>query len=113
MPRPSPKDPRRLVSAASYLEAANILESRFGDAGGRELDPFGQRAGIAVVEVTAEQADIARHAWRTCGKGRHPAGLDYGVCFPYAFANSSGEPLLFKGDDFAKTDVVACRTGPE
>ena len=57
--------------------------------------------------MDAEQAEVAREAWRRFGKGRHPAGLNIGDCCAYALAKVSGEPLLFKGDDFAKTDVVA------
>jgi ribonuclease VapC len=54
-----------------------------------------------------EQAEVAREAWRRYGKGRHPAGLDFGDCFSYALARTSGEPLLFKGDDFIHTDITA------
>ena len=57
--------------------------------------------------VTAEQADAARDAWRRFGKGNHPAGLNFGDCFAYALAKATGEPLLFKGDDFARTDIEA------
>jgi ribonuclease VapC len=95
----------RLLSAASLLEASMILESRKGEAGGQELDLFIYRAGIEIVPVDAEQAEIARIAWRQYGKGRHPAGLNYGDCFAYALAKVSDAPLLFKGTDFAQTDI--------
>jgi ribonuclease VapC len=96
----------RLLSAASLLEASMVIETRKGDAGGRELDLFLYRAGIEIVAVDHEQAEIARIAWRQYGKGRHAAGLNYGDCFAYALAKVSGAPLLFKGDDFTQTDLV-------
>jgi ribonuclease VapC len=98
-------DPVRLVSAASLLETAMVIETRFGESGGRELDLLVHKADVHVVSVDLEQVEIARHAFRRFGKGRHPAGLNFGDCFSYALSRSSGEPLLFKGDDFAKTDV--------
>src|SRR5690242_8213808 len=76
----------RLLSAASLLEASMVIETRKGDAGGRELDLFIYRAGIEVVPVDQDQAEVARIAWRRYGKGRHPAGLNYGDCFSYALA---------------------------
>lgn len=100
-------DPIRLISAATLLETALVIEGRFGEAGGAELDLWLHKAAIEVVTVTAEAADQARRAWRRYGKGRHPASLNYGDCFSYALAALSGEPLLFKGDDFAKTDILA------
>lgn len=99
-------DPVRLVSAATLVEAAMVVESRFGDAGGVELDLWLHQAGAEIVPVTPEHADQARRAWRRYGKGRHPAGLNYGDCFSYALAKLTGEPLLFKGDDFSKTDIA-------
>lgn len=100
-------DPVRLMSTASYLEAAIVIETRFGEAGGRELDLWLHRAGVDLVAVGADQAQAARAAYRRFGKGRHRAGLNYGDCFAYALAASSGQPLLFKGEDFAHTDIVA------
>lgn len=64
------------------------------------------KAGIEIVPVDAAQAQAARREWRRYGKGRHPAGLNFGDCFSYALAKTSGEALLFKGDDFALTDVA-------
>ena len=98
-------DPVRLLSAASFLETAIIVETRFGEPGGRELDLLMHKAAIQVVSVDAEQVEVARHAYRLFGKGRHPAGLNYGDCFSYALSRVSGEPLLFKGEDFQRTDV--------
>lgn len=100
-------DPVRLLSAATLVEATIILESRLGEAGGREFDLWLRRTGIEIVPVDEEQADMARRAWRRFGKGRHPAGLNHGDCFPYALAVTRDEPLLFKGQDFARTDVKA------
>ncbi|AVH20752.1 type II toxin-antitoxin system VapC family toxin [Nocardia cyriacigeorgica] len=100
-------DPTRLMSAATYLETSIVIESRFGEAGGRELDLWLHRAGVDLVAVHPEHAHIARGAYRQYGKGRHPAALNYGDCFSYALSKVSGEPLLFKGDDFPRTDIMA------
>jgi ribonuclease VapC len=99
-------DPVRLLSAASSVEIGIVIEARVGEAGGRELDLLLQKAAIEVVAVDAEQADLARQAFRRFGKGRHAAGLNYGDCFSYALSQSSGEPLLFKGNNFSQTDVT-------
>jgi len=99
-------DPIRLISAATVLETAMVLEARLGDAGAREFDLWMLKIGAEIIAVDAEQADAARRAWRRFGRGRHAAGLNYGDCFAYALAMTRGEPLLFKGGDFAKTDVI-------
>jgi ribonuclease VapC len=99
-------DPVRLMSAASWLETAIVVDARLGPAGGREFDLLVHKANIDLAAVTAEQAEAARDAWRRFGKGRHEANLNFGDCFAYALSSTSGEPLLFKGDDFAKTDVA-------
>jgi ribonuclease VapC len=96
----------RLLSAANLLEASIVIESRKGEAGGRELDLLLYRAAIEVVAVDQDQVEIARLAWRRFGKGRHPAGLNFGDCFAYALANVRRLPLLFRGDDFSQTDVA-------
>ncbi len=101
------EDPVRLISAATVLEAAMVIEARLGEAGGSELDLWISKAGLQIVAVEAEHADQARRAWRRFGKGRHPAGLNFGDCFSYALSKLSLEPLMFKGDDFSKTDVVS------
>jgi ribonuclease VapC len=93
------------MSAATFVETAIVVESQTKDRGSRELDAFFRRAGIIIEPVTEEQAHIARQAFTDYGKGRHPAGLNYGDCFSYALAKASGEPLLFKGKDFSKTDL--------
>ena len=99
---------RRLISAASVLETAMVLESKRGEDAGREFDLFVLRTNLEIVPVDAEQVEIARLAWRRFGKGRNPAALNFGECFAYALAKSSGEPLLAKGRDFALTDVELC-----
>lgn len=100
-------DPIRLISAATVLEAAMVIETRLGAPGGSELDLWLHKAGVEIVAVDAEQSDLARRAWRRFGKGRHPASLNYGDCFSYALAASTQERLLFKGNDFPQTDIPA------
>ncbi len=95
----------RLLSAANALETAIVVESRRGEAAGRELDLFLHRTKIEIVAVDAEQFSIARFAWRKFGKGRHPAALNFGDCFAYALTKTSSEPLLAKGEDFQRTDL--------
>ena len=100
-------DSTRLISAATVVETGLVIEARYGLAGGRELDLLIVKAGLSVEAVTPEQAEVARGAWRRFGKGRHAAALNFGDCFSYALAKVTGEPLLFKGDDFARTDIAA------
>ena len=99
--------PRCRMSAVSFLEAAIVLESRSGAEAGHELDAFLEAAAIELAPVTPDHARAARRAWRRFGKGNHPAGLNFGDCFSYALAESKREPLLFKGEDFARTDIEA------
>lgn len=99
-------DPVRLISGATVLEAAMVIETRLGEAAGADLDLWLYKAEVEIVPVTAEHADRARRAWRRYGKGRHPASLNYGDCFSYALAALSGEPLLYKGNDFSQTDIA-------
>ena len=99
--------PRCRMSAVSFLEAAIVLESRSGAEAGHELDAFLEAAAIDLAPVTPDHARAARRAWRRFGKGNHPAGLNFGDCFSYALAESEREPLLFKGEDFARTDIEA------
>ena len=93
------------ISAANLLETAIVVESRGGLAAGHELDVFLEKAGIELVPVTPQQVEAARLAWRRFGRGNHPARLNFGDCFAYALAVATGEPLLFKGKDFAQTDI--------
>jgi ribonuclease VapC len=93
------------MSVASFVETSIVIESKYGVEGLRDLDRFIARAGIELIPVDSEQGQLARSAFSRFGKGRHRAGLNYGDCFSYAAAISSGEPLLCKGDDFIHTDV--------
>ncbi len=102
----------RMISAANVLETGIVLEARRGESAGREFDLFLVRASLQIVSVDSEQAEIARSAWRKYGKGRHPAALNFGDCFAYALAKSSGEPLLAKGTDFVVTDIDVCPAMP-
>nr|WP_243448289.1 type II toxin-antitoxin system VapC family toxin [Candidatus Thiosymbion oneisti] len=95
---------------ASFVELSIIIQSRYGPDGIRDLDLFLSRVAIVLIPVDSDQAYIARQAFRRFGKGRHPAGLNYGDCFSYALAKSLGEPLLFKGRDFSQTDLVIAGT---
>ena len=103
----------RLMSAANALETGIVLEARRGETAGREFDLFVVRANLEVVSVDNEQVEVARTAWRRYGKGRHPAGLNFGDCFAYALAKCSGEALLAKGAEFAQTDVEVCSVAEE
>ena len=97
----------RLVSAVGRVEAAFVVEGRRREAGRERLDRFFRLTGAQIVGVTPEQAEIAIEAFRRFGKGRHPAALNIGDCFAYALAKATGEALLFKGTDFARTDITA------
>ena len=98
-------EPQPRISAGSLLEAAIVVEARKGPTGSRELDQFLQRLNVVTEAVDAEQIVAARTGFRKYGKGRHEAGLNHGDCFAYGLAVTLDEPLLFKGEDFAKTDV--------
>jgi ribonuclease VapC len=101
-----PRDPKRM-SAANWLEAAIVIDRARSPIASRRFDEAVAAAGIVVEPVIREQAEMARAAYRDFGKGSgHPAGLNFGDCFAYALAKSMREPLLFKGDDFSKTDVA-------
>jgi len=95
----------RRVSAATYVEASIVMDSRNRPALSHAFDNFLQASHISIEPITVQQARIARQAYRDYGKGRHRAGLNLGDCFAYALAKEKGEPLLFKGDDFRRTDV--------
>lgn len=100
----------RHVSVATFVESSIVIEARHGAEGLRDLDRFINRGGIELVAVDSEQGQVARGAFSHFGKGRHPAALNYGDCFPYALAIVLGEPLLCKGDDFMQTDVALAVT---
>jgi ribonuclease VapC len=99
------RDARRLVSAFSAFEAAAVIHGRKGPGGIRELDLLLHALGAAIVSLDADQILLARAAYEKFGKGQHPAALNLGDCCSYALARFSGEPLLFKGTDFTRTDV--------
>ena len=99
------------ISAATFVEVAVVVEAQTKDRGSRQLDAFLRRAGFVIEPVTEEQAHLARQAYSDFGRGRHPAGLNFGDCFSYALAKASGEALLFKGNDFSKTDIVSAHCG--
>jgi ribonuclease VapC len=98
-------DPKKMISAFNALESAIVIEAKKGEAGGRELDLLMHRARIEMIPLNGDQVELALTAWRKYGKGNHPAGLNIGDCCAYALAKYSGEPLLFKGKDFSRTDI--------
>lgn len=99
-----------VMSAVSLVEASVVIEARYGAAGVQDLDLLVSKARIEIAPVDREQALGARRAFARFGKRRHPAGLNFGDCFAYALAESRAEPLLFKGDDFSKTDIDPAAT---
>jgi ribonuclease VapC len=98
---------RCLISAGSYLELSIVLERQAEPEADRQCEMFFRRAGIAIEPFTVEQAHIARQAFHDFGKGRHVAGLNFGDCFAYALSKFTGEALLYKGEDFKKTDIIS------
>lgn len=99
--------PIRRISVVNYVEAAAVIDNRRDVIFSRSFDDLLRNSQISMEPVTVEQARIAREAYRDFGKGRHRAGLNLGDCFAYALAKDKREPLLFKGDDFRRTDVEA------
>ena len=95
----------RHISAVNYVETAIVIDGGKDAVASRRLDDFFRVSRIAIETVTPKQAELARQAYRDFGKGRHKAGLNFGDCFAYALAKEMDEPLLFKGTDFARTDV--------
>jgi len=95
------------ISVANFLELCMVIERQMGAEGGRQIDVFLRRAGIVIEPITVEQGHVARQAFLDFGNGRHPAGLNFGDCFAYALAKTTGEALLFKGRDFRQTDILA------
>lgn len=98
---------QRRISAANFLETAIVIDGSRDPVASRRLDDLLREAQIVIEPVTEAQARIARDAYRDFGRGSgHPAGLNFGDCFAYALSSSTGEPLLFKGDDFGHTDIA-------
>ncbi len=96
----------RRISAATWLEAFIVVESRRRPSATTRLENLVAAMELDVVAVTAEQAMAARVAYQRFGRGNHPAKLNYGDCFAYALAKLTGEPLLFKDNDFSQTDIT-------
>jgi len=101
--------PIRRLSAANRVEATLVIEGRKRDAGRADLDLFLDEAELEIVPITLQQTELACQAFRRYGRGRHPTGLNFGDVFAYALAKITGEPLLFKGDDFVRTDIESPR----
>ena len=96
----------RRVSAVNFVEAAAVIDASRSPIASRKFDDLFREAGLRIEPVTEAQARIAREAYRDFGKGAgHAAGLNFGDCFAYALAKATGEPLLFKGNDFGHTDI--------
>jgi ribonuclease VapC len=93
------------ISVASYVELSMVIERQLGPDAMRQLEALIRRAGIVIEPVTLDQGEFARQAFLDFGKGRHEAALNFGDCFSYALAKATGEPLLFKGNDFSRTDI--------
>ncbi len=96
---------RPRISAATWFEAAIVVEGRGDPVALGHFDDFAARFGIEIAPFTAAQAALARQAWRRFGKGRHKAKLNFGDCMAYATAKETGAKLLFKGNDFPHTDI--------
>lgn len=98
----------RRISAATYVELGAVIDGARDPVASRRVDELLTTASISIEPVTEEQARLAREAYRDFGKGSgHAAALNFGDCFAYALARATGEPLLFKGDDFSRTDISA------
>ena len=97
-----------LISAATFIEIAIVLENRVGPAATREMETFLRSLGAEIVSVDSVQAEQAQLAYRRYGKGRHPAALNFGDCFTYALAVVSGEPVLAKGEEFQRAGLQVC-----
>ncbi len=100
-------DSVRLISMGTALETSIIVKARKEEAGIRELEFFLYKAAVNLVNFDENQLKMARYAFEHYGKGRHPASLNFGDCFAYSLSKTSGQPLLFKGNDFTQTDVIA------
>ena len=95
-----------MLSAANLVETGIVMQVRRGDEAVRDLDLLLAKLKIEIIAVSVKQANIARKAFQRFGRGRHPARLNFGDCFAYALAKDCGAPLLFKGEDFAQTDIA-------
>ena len=95
------------ISVANYVELSMVIQNQLGPEGMQQAEAFFRRAGVNIEPVTVDHGELARQAFLDFGKGRHKAGLNFGDCFSYALAKATGEPLLFKGNDFSQTDIKA------
>ncbi|MBI3925636.1 MAG: type II toxin-antitoxin system VapC family toxin [Armatimonadetes bacterium] len=102
-----------LVSAATVVETGIVILARHGELGAAKVDRLLQEAQVEIIPVTEDHVRLAREGFSRFGKGRHPAGLNFGDCFSYALARATGLLLLFKGDDFSQTDVRPALPLPE
>ena len=99
------EDQPRLMSVSNWFEATMVIDRRGNALAISRLEAFIRRAKVELMPVSLTQATIARRAWQMFGRGAHPAKLNFGDCFAYALAKETSEPLLFKGNDFAQTDI--------
>ncbi len=104
-------DDVRICSAVSFLETSIVIETRRGDAGLTRLDLLVAETNIEIAPFSLRDARVARRAYRQFGSGIHPAGLNFGDCASYALALETEEPLLYKGQDFAKTGITSAILG--
>ncbi len=98
-----------IMTAATRVELGIVIEAKTGPTGAQLLDELLDRVGMQIAAVDSELARLALAGWRRFGKGRHPAGLNLGDAFSYALAQQLGQPLLYVGDDFSRTDLVAAQ----
>ncbi len=94
------------ISAVTIVESSMVIEYKRGEQGAKEYDELLKIIAPTIIAFDEQQAKLARIAWQEYGKGRHPAKLNFGDCCSYALAKSLNQPLLFKGDDFSKTDLI-------
>jgi len=94
-----------LLSASTRVEIGIVVLGLAGEVGLKQADALLETLRVETVPLSIDHARLAIDAFRHFGKGRHPAGLNFGDCFSYALAKATGEPLLFKGDDFSQTDI--------
>ncbi len=105
--KPSAAPRAAVYPRGNFIELAIVIDSQFGVEVAQQCDALFRRIGIVIEPVTVEQAHVARQAFHDFGKGRHAAALNFGDCFAYALARITGEPRLFKGEDFKKTDILS------
>lgn len=96
-----------VISPVNYLEVALRVDRGDMPEVSLQVDPLLVELDVSLADISAQQGRLAREAFRRFGKGNHPAKLNLGDCFAYALAKARGKPLLFKGDDFRRTDIEA------